>query len=183
MKLSDKGYSLIVKHETGGNIDKYLTAYKDPVGIWTIGIGNTFYENGAKVKQGDKISLERAKQLFYNIVPQFEKGVLEAVKIPLNQNQFDALVSLCYNIGVSAFKSSTVVKLINSKAPDTEIIQSWQSWNKGTISGTKTVLPGLVRRRKEETELFFFSPTGKKIATFASILIVVGLLAVLTKSF
>lgn len=161
MKTSKKGIDMIVLHETGGKIEKYLTAYKDPVGIWTIGVGNTFYEDGTKVKQGDKITLERAYQLFGNTLKSFEDGVNRLVTREINQNQFDALVSFAYNIGVgkqatakspaSGLTGSTLLKKVNANPCDLSIADEFMRWNK---AGGK-VLNGLVRRRKEEAELYF----------------------------
>lgn len=183
MKLSKKGFDLINKYETGGNIKKYLNAYLDPVGIPTIGIGTTFYENGVKVKLGDKISEQRAIELFYNNIKQFENGVNRLVKVPINQNQFDALVSLAYNIGVGALTSSTVLRLINAKDTKQRVSDAWKLWNKGTISGAKTVLAGLVRRRNEEIDVFFSEDSPKKKAvTFAVIVVIVLLISVFLKT-
>lgn len=84
MKLSGKGYAFLGKEE-----GCKLQAYQDIAGVWTIGYGNTFYEDGTKVKQGDKITKERALQLFKSIVKQFEDGVNATIKRELNANQFE----------------------------------------------------------------------------------------------
>lgn len=126
-----------------------LNAYDDGVGVWTIGIGTTIYPNGVKVKKGDKCTLEQALEYLQHDLKSFEKTVNESVKVPLSQNQFDALVSLAYNIGSTAFKNSTLLKKLNAKdysgAADQFLV-----WNKG---GGK-VLKGLVRRREAERALF-----------------------------
>ncbi len=126
-----------------------LNAYDDGVGVWTIGIGTTVYPNGVKVKKGDKCTLEQAKSYFAHDLKSFEKTINDSVKVPLSQNQFDALVSLAYNIGSGAFKNSTLLKKLNAKdyagAADQFLV-----WNKG---GGK-VLKGLVRRREAERALF-----------------------------
>jgi len=126
-----------------------LNAYDDGVGVWTIGIGTTIYPNGVKVKKGDKCILEQAKSYFAHDLKSFEKTVNDSVKAPLSQNQFDALVSLTYNIGSTAFKNSTLLKKLNAKdyqgAADQFLV-----WNKG---GGK-VLKGLDNRRKDEEALF-----------------------------
>ena len=126
-----------------------LNAYDDGVGVWTIGIGTTIYPNGTKVKKGDKCTQEQALEYLQHDLKSFEKTVSESVKVPLSQNQFDALVSLAYNIGSGAFKNSTLLKKLNAKdyagAADQFLV-----WNKG---GGK-VLKGLVRRREAERALF-----------------------------
>lgn len=125
-----------------------LTAYKCPAGIWTIGYGNTYYEDGSKVKEGDKITQERADDLLENLLPKYEAIVKKKITIPLTQNQFDALVSYVWNTG----GSDTLYKLINNKASDTEI-RTW--FETKYITGGGHTLPGLVKRRKAEADLFF----------------------------
>ena len=126
-----------------------LNAYDDGVGVWTIGIGTTIYPNGTKVKKGDKCTEEQALKYLQHDLKSFEKTVNDSVKVPLSPNQFDALVSLSYNIGSGAFKNSTLLKKLNAKdyagAADQFLV-----WNKG---GGK-VLKGLVRRRDAERALF-----------------------------
>lgn len=125
-----------------------LKAYKCPAGIWTIGFGNTYYENGTKVKEGDVITQARAETLLSNLLPKYEDIVDTKIKIDLTQNQFDALVSHTWNTG----GSDTLFKLVNSKAsPDA--IKTWFTTKYTTGDGK--VLPGLVRRRKTECDLYF----------------------------
>ena len=144
MKTSQVGIELISSFE-----DTKLQAYDDGVGVWTIGIGTTIYPNGVKVKKGDKCTLEQAKEYFAHDLKRFESSVNNLVEVPLSQNQFDALVSLTYNIGSTAFKNSTLLKKLNAKdyagAADQFLV-----WNKG---GGK-VLKGLVKRRASERALF-----------------------------
>jgi len=125
-----------------------LTAYKCPAGIWTIGFGNTYYEDGSKIKEGDKITQQRADALLANLLPKYEAIVKKKITIPLTQNQFDALVSYVWNTG----GSDTLYKLINNKASDDEI-RTW--FETKYITGGGNVLPGLVKRRKAEADLFF----------------------------
>jgi lysozyme len=145
MKLSEQGLKLVAKHE-GLKLKPYLC----PANIPTIGYGNTEYENGQKVTLNDTvISKERAEELLKNIVIKFEDGIKKLVKVPLTQHQFDALVSFTYNIGLGNFSKSTLLKLLNNG--DYEgASKEFQRWNK---AGGK-VLSGLIRRRKEEMELF-----------------------------
>ena len=127
----------------------YLQAYLCPANVWTIGIGTTIYPNGVKVKKGDKCTLEQAHEYLAHDMIEFEKTVNDSVKVPLSQNQFDALVSLTYNIGQAAFGNSTLLKKLNAKDYQGAADQ-FLRWNKG---GGK-VLKGLVRRREAERALF-----------------------------
>ena len=145
MKLSDNGFNLLAELE-----GVVLKPYKDSVGIPTIGIGSTYYEDGTKVKMTDKaITKERAIQLAKNTVKSFEQQVNKSILLPMTQNQFDAMVLLCYNIGESGFARSSVVRNFNAgnlqKAADSFLL-----WNK---AGGK-VSKGLTNRRKKERELF-----------------------------
>src|SRR5690606_21962893 len=144
MKLSNKGYEFLGKEE-----GLRLTAYQDSVGVWTIGYGSTFYEDGTKVKQGDRITKERAMELFRSIVKRFEDGVNSTITRELNANQFDALVSLAYNIGVAAFSRSTVAKRVNANPCDPSIREAFEMWRN---AGGK---PILLNRRKREADLYF----------------------------
>ena len=126
-----------------------LNAYDDGVGVWTIGFGTTIYPNGIKVKKGDTCTEAQAKAYMAHDLKKFESAVNSAVTVPINQNQFDALVSLAYNIGTSAFKNSTLVKKLNAGDIRGAAAQ-FNVWNKG---GGK-VMQGLVNRRKSEKALF-----------------------------
>ena len=143
MKISNTGIKLIRGFE-----ELRLKAYDDGVGVWTIGYGTTVI-NGVAVKKGDTCTLEQAKAYMAQDLKKFESAVNTAVKVPLNQNQFDALVSLTYNIGIGAFKDSTLLKKLNAKDYAGTAAQ-FPRWNRG---GGR-VLNGLVKRRKIEMELF-----------------------------
>ncbi len=152
MKTGKKGIDLIFEFETGGNLKKYLTAYWDATGkVWTIGIGSTYYEDGSLIKKGDRITEDRAKQLFANILPRYEADVNRLVKSKLNQNQFDALVSFTYNCGASNLAKSTLLKKVNANPNDPTIRDEFVKWNR---AGGR-VLAGLTRRRKAEANLYF----------------------------
>ena len=138
MELSQKGKDLIMQFE-----GLKLSAYQDSVGIWSIGYGNTFYEDGKPVKKGDIITHNRAIELFNLIVKRFEVGVDELVTSNVNQNQFDALVCLSYNIGLGNFKSSSLLKMVNKSPNDTTIYLQFLRWNKAKGK----VIEGLTRRR------------------------------------
>jgi len=144
MTTSDVGVNLISAFE-----DTQFKSYDDGVGVWTIGIGTTVYPNGVKVKQGDTCTLEQAKTYFKHDLAKFENTVNESVTVPLTQNQFDALVSLTYNIGSGAFKGSTLLKLLN-KGDYQGAAEQFLAWKKAKGK----VLPGLVRRREAERALF-----------------------------
>jgi lysozyme len=119
--------------------------------VWTIGFGNTFYENGDKVKEGDVITQQRADELAKFIIDQFAVSITPFILKPLNDNQFSACVSLAYNIGTGGFKRSSVFKKLNINPQDPTIADSFKLWNKG---GGK-VLNGLVTRREAEIQLYF----------------------------
>jgi lysozyme len=146
MKVNAEGYALIKKFE-----GCRLKAYKCPANVWTIGYGNTFYENGMKVKEGDVITQQRAEELAKFIIDQFAVTIEPFIQKPLNDNQFSACVSLAYNIGTSGFKRSSVFKKLNINPNNPTIADSFKLWNKG---GGK-VLAGLVKRREAEIQLYF----------------------------
>lgn len=150
MKLDKNGYDLIKGFE-GLKLDAYL----DSVGVWTIGYGSTQYENFAKVKKGDKVSMQRAEEIFKYFADRFAKQVNDLIKKPLTQNQFNAIVSLAYNIGIGAFSNSTALKKINVNPNDPTIKLAIEAWNKGTVNGKKVVINGLKNRREKESKLYF----------------------------
>ena len=119
--------------------------------MWTIGYGNTFYEDGTKVKQGDVITQARAEQLAKNVIDKFAVSVRALITQTLNENQFSACVSLAYNIGVGGFKKSSVLRKLNVNPNDSTIADSFRMWNKGG----GVVLKGLVNRREAEIQLYF----------------------------
>jgi lysozyme len=142
LKTSQKGIELIKAFE-----GCKLKSYKCPASVWTIGYGNTFYLDGSKVLMGQKISQIEADMLMLKLLPKYEATVIKNIKVILNQNQFDALVSFCWNCG----SSETLFRLINQKSSD-ELI--YQFWTTHYIKGGGKVLAGLVRRRKTEADLF-----------------------------
>ena len=147
MKVSKQGLDLIKKHE-GLRLEPYLC----PAGVPTIGYGNTYYLNGERVTMSDTpITFDYANELLKSIVKRFEDGVNRYVQVKLTQNQFDALVSLAYNIGLNAFRRSTLLKRINKRSYDYRIAYEFSRWNK---SGGR-VLRGLIKRRSQEANLYF----------------------------
>lgn len=128
-----------------------LKAYKDAVGIPTIGYGTTRYDNGEAVKIGQEITEDKANELLTYQVFNFASGVNNLVKSTVNQNQFDSLVSFSYNVGLGALKKSTLLKKVNINPTDPTIFDEFLKWNKGG----GMVLPGLTSRRKKEATLYF----------------------------
>lgn len=137
LRVSDNGLAIIKKYE-----GCYTKAYKDPVGIWTIGYGHT-----SRVKAGQTITRAQAEQFLEKDCATAENAVNSyGSKYNWNQNEFDALVSFTFNTGVGNLK-----KLLNDgKRYKNEISTKLLDYNKGG----GVVLPGLVKRRKEEKELF-----------------------------
>lgn len=140
MSVSDRGVELIAKYE-----GCRLEAYKCPAGVWTIGYGHT-----AGVVQGQQLpSREAAKALLKEDLKKYAGYVNNCVKkgfikFTLNQNQFDALVSFCYNCGIGSLQ-----KLVAGRDAVT-IADKLLAYNKGDGK----VLAGLTRRREEERDLF-----------------------------
>lgn len=126
-----------------------LVAYLDSVGVWTIGYGDT----GPDVVKGLVITKAEAEERLRKRLVEFEGYVNRAVKVKLTQNQFDALVSLVYNIGPTNFNSSTLLRKLNAGdyagAADQFLV-----WNKGRVGGKLQVIDGLTNRRKKERQLF-----------------------------
>ncbi len=121
-----------------------LEAYICPAGVPTIGYGST-----AGVKMGDRITEQQADALLLKDLERFEKGVRDAVKVPLTSNQFSALVSFAFNLGVGALQKSTLLQLLNKRDYKGAADQLLR-WNKAN----GRVLEGLRRRREAERKLF-----------------------------
>ena len=142
--LSDNGMKLLEQFE-----GLRLEAYLDSANIYTIGYGTIKYPDGSKVKKEDKITKSQAKVYKLHDLKEFENTVNTSVKVPLTQNQYDALVSLSYNIGSGAFKNSTLLKKLND-SDYKGAAEQFLDWNK---AGGKKV-KGLVNRREAERNLF-----------------------------
>jgi len=125
-----------------------LSAYLCPAGVITIGYGHT-----KNVKKGDKITQERAEQLLRDDVAALRKIINELVTVSLTDNKNGALVSLAYNIGITALKNSTLLKKLN-QGNYQGAANEFTKWDKATIKGKKVVLAGLTKRRKAELEMF-----------------------------
>lgn len=142
-KTSTKGINLIKSFE-----GYRANAYLDAVGVPTIGYGTT-----RGVKMGQKINESQAVAFLQKDLEMFENAINRLVKVPLTQDQFDALSSFVYNLGETNFAGSTLLKVINQGRYDLAPAQ-FLRWNK---AGGK-VLNGLTRRRQAEANLF---STGK----------------------
>jgi len=136
-----------------------LCPYRDKAGVPTIGIGSTFYENGASVKMTDVcITHERAIALAKSASKDFTAAVNSLTAgVSLNQNQFDALLCFTYNQGKGAFKSSTLLKKVNKNPNDPSIRDEFAKWvyvfNPKT--GKKERDDWQIKRRKGEADLYF----------------------------
>lgn len=144
MMISDVGVNLIKDFE-----GCYLTAYRCPAGVLTIGYGTTEAIDGKPITEGMTITQKQADELLVKNLKTYEKAVNDYVKVNLNQNQFDALVSFTYNVGCNALKTSTLLQLLN-EGDYKEASEQFERWK---YAGGK-VLNGLIRRRKAEKELF-----------------------------
>ena len=149
LQLSAAGAGLIQHYESCLEpVGNHYAAYLDPVKIPTIGWGHTNH-HGRKFKMGDKWTRQECDEEFLKDMRIFEKGVRDLVKVPLSQNQFDALVSFSYNVGTGALGKSTLLKKLN--AGDYKgAAEEFKKWNK---AGGK-VLKGLTRRRESEANVF-----------------------------
>lgn len=142
MQISKNCIDLIKKFE-----GLSLKSYKCPAGLWTIGYGNTMFEDGNKVKENQSILIDRAEKLLTFWVNKYA----ERIKLNVNQNQFDALVSFAYNVGIGTFNSSTLKKKVTAYPNDPTIRDEFMKWTKS--NGKE--LGGLVRRRESEANLYF----------------------------
>lgn len=128
----------------------YLKAYKDPVGIPTIGWGTIKYPNGEKVKMGDTINAAQAEAYLLHEMHGFVSQVERLVKVQISNNAFCALVSFCYNLGAGALEKSTLLRKLNAGEPKTEVALEFMKW----VNAGGKPLKGLVRRREAEKDLF-----------------------------
>jgi lysozyme len=147
MKISKEGLELIKGFE------KFMpNPYIDAVGVPTIGYGNTYYTDGRKVTMQDAPITEAQATILLETV--FDKDFAKFIPQNVNQNQFDAMASLIYNIGAGAFNGSTLRKKVIANPNDASIEQEFLKWNKGRKNGQLVELRGLTIRRKKESELY-----------------------------
>lgn len=149
MTTSENGISIIKKFE-----GLVLHAYKDPGsknGLpITIGYGSTMYKDGTKIKLGDTITQEQAIDLLHWEVNN-KTSVLRGMNLQLNQNQFDAITSFIYNVGIGNFMSSTLLKRIRKDPNDPDIREQFMRW----VYNDGKIMEALVNRRKLEADLYF----------------------------
>jgi len=142
MKLDQNGHKAL--HEREG---LRLKPYLDTQGVPTIAMGNTYYLDGRKVTMKDRtLTLSEANELGKITADKFAHEVEKLVKSKVNQNQFNALVSLAYNIGINGFKNSTVLRLVNSNPDNGKIQDAFMMWTKNKE---------LIGRRKSEVKQYF----------------------------
>lgn len=147
MKPSEKCYSIIKQFE-----GCRLKAYKDSAGVWTIGYGTIMYPNGTKVKEGDKCTQDEAETfLKYEVILKSQSVNAFTSNYNLTQNQFDALVSFAYNLGIGALQKSTLLKKIKINPNDPAIEAEFMRW----INAGGKPLTGLKKRRQQESDLYF----------------------------
>lgn len=148
-KLSDDGFELIVKVE-GVRLKSYL----DTRGIWTVGIGHT------KTAHKDQVISNTQVHELFETDSLWVENCINNEDLSINQNQFDALFSLVFNIGETQWRTSTLRRYLKKGIIDPKSINfAWKMWNKETINGIKTISNGAVNRRNKELELFFKKKT------------------------
>ena len=151
MTSSENGINFIKNEESC-----VLHSYKDSAGVWTIGWGSTMYKSGKKVGPDETITQAEADDLLMWEVDNKTtviNGLIQPVQ--LNQNQFDAIVSFTYNVGIGALSSSTLLKTIKKNPNNSYIRDCFAMWNKITVNGKKVASAGLTKRRKREADLYF----------------------------
>lgn len=152
MKTSDHGIAFIKRWE-----GVKLNAYLCPANVWTIGVGHTAAMGDPKPVKGMRLSEAEADMILRRDLKAIERDIIAVVKAPLSQGQFDTLVSFVFNVGIGAFRKSTLLKKLNAgdaKAVPSELM-------KWTRAGGK-VVQGLVNRRRAEADMWRSAPTDQK---------------------
>lgn len=139
MTTSKNGIEFIKRHE-----ELRLKAYQCPAGVWTIGYGST-----GGVRPGDVITEAQAEKLLKQDLKTAEDEINKHL-LPLKQHQFDAVASFVFNVGVGSFRRSTLLKRLKIDVNHPDIVNQFNRW----VYGGGKILPGLVRRRKEEANLY-----------------------------
>lgn len=143
MHISEKGLALIKRYE-----GLQLKAYQCHASKWTIGYGHTH-----NIKMGDVITQEQAEAFLREDIAPVTALLNTQIKVPLTQNQYDAICSLVFNIGMTAFTTSTLLKKLNGE-DYLGAASEFMKWSKATVNGKKIPLPGLIKRRQAEEALF-----------------------------
>lgn len=154
MKITEEGLALIRQSE-----GLRLNSYRDAVGIWTIGYGHTSAAGAPEVFPGQRISDAEADVILRRDVETFSAGVRAMLSRELGDQQFSALVSFAYNVGLGAFRKSSVLRAAN-EGEDASVPQRLSLWVK---AGGRT-LPGLVKRRAAEATLYMRDAGGESAA-------------------
>lgn len=144
MKMTPEGLALIRQFEGFRG-----QAYRCPAGIWTIGYGHTSQAGPPSVSPGMTMSEGRAREVLVVDVERFAAGVRANLTRPVSDARFSALVSFAFNVGLGAFRSSSVLRAVNAGDLDA-VPRRLQLW----VKGGGRVLPGLVRRRAAEAAMF-----------------------------
>lgn len=140
MQMSQDGLNKLVLRE-----GLRLNAYQDVRGIWTIGVGHTSAAGDPDVDEGLQITKEEAYEIFARDLKQYEDAVNQSIHVPLEQHQFDALVSFTYNVGVGGEEHSSLARDINSGADADTIYDDFMKWDKPAA---------IIGRRKSEADQF-----------------------------
>jgi lysozyme len=162
MRTGTKGRAIIKKWE---GLPKPLSnglypPYICPTGHWTLGYGSLKDLDGNPVTEDTPpITKDQAEELLDRMLPEYEGYVNSSVKVPLTQEQFDALVSWTYNLGPSNLRNSTMLERLNAGLYN-EVPAQMQRWNKGRVDGKLVVLAGLKARREDEAALWASAPLG-----------------------
>ncbi|OBP65000.1 lysozyme [Riemerella anatipestifer] len=131
-------------------------AYKDIAGIWTIGYGQTYYLDGRKVWQHNRIDEKEARLFVYRKVEKIYYNIVARINRTLEVHQYAAIISLVYNIGESAFNRSTLLKKINQNLKEDDIRKEWERWS--YVKGKW--VRGLHKRRLKELFIYYPKKTG-----------------------
>ena len=140
MRTTAKGLALIKEFE-GLRLEAYLC----PAGVWTIGWGHT-----KGVKKGDRIDISTAEKYLREDIEEAERGIEKLVKVKLNDNQFSALVSFVFNFGETKFRSSTLLRVINTDPYSPDVAIQFRRW----VYADGKISQGLIRRREAEVKLY-----------------------------
>lgn len=140
MRTTAKGLALIKEFE-GLRLEAYLC----PAGVWTIGWGHT---KGVKI--GDRIDISTAEKYLKEDIEEAERGIQKLVKVKLNDNQFSAIVSFVFNLGIGNFQKSTLLKVINAGLDSANVAVQFRRW----VYVDGKISQGLIRRREAEVKLY-----------------------------
>ncbi len=168
MKTSNKGIELIKHFESLHDGDLHLIGLQPkmcPAGYWTEGWGRLVLDergnrisgiaNKEKAYRFSKIKTESQAEIALLEDVAIRESMVLSLRLPVNQNQFDALVSFVYNVGFDRLKGSTLLRIARVNVNDISIGAEFAKYNKGRVDGRLVILPGLVRRRAAESKMYF----------------------------